>query len=85
MKIIRDFSGLFPLDVYDNTHSCWIADRLNGRVVEINSSGEGNGNNRLREPADIAVNARDGSVWIADPILQKVIKIFHDIKIPPPV
>ncbi len=79
-----DFRRPAALDVYDTDHSCWIADRLNGRVVKITTGGISMEVTGFREPTDIAVNSRDGSVWIADPILQKVVKLFHDIKVPPP-
>jgi len=83
-RIFDGFRRPSALDVYAREHYCWVADELNSRIVRLDRLGREIEITGFLSPSDIMVNSRNSAVWIADPELEKVIKIYHDIEIPPP-
>lgn len=86
LQFVSFFTGYnrpSALDVYSLQHLCWVTDKFNNRIVQIDQSGVEKEISGFQTPVDVAVNKRDGSVWVADTGLEKVIKIFPEIRIPP--
>lgn len=86
LQYVRFFTGFnrpSALDVNSLQHLCWVADKFNNRIVQIDQNGSEKEISGFQTPVDVAVNKRDGSVWVADTGLEKVIKIKREIPIPP--